>query len=298
MYYAISRLSKVDVKWADLFDTKHNTFCEQHHNPYYELIVIAEGTVYLQVNGVRMTLQAGESLLLMPWETHGGWSSEERQGQFFWVQFSSEPDLNEFCLDRAFKLNIVHADRSELRTTEGHHEDLLIVPRHFRMTKQYKLLGQFEELVATMKQPRGYFRFHATLLLAEMLRLMASDFLEQSHLDTAFPTSYLTFRNLVNYLNNFYMTDVSRETIERVINRKYEYLCQVFKKYAGTNIHHYLHQLRVQRAKYLLHNTTKSIKDIAEEIGYTDAFYFSRMFKKIVGSAPQHYRGKSSESEI
>jgi len=126
---------------------------------------------------------------------------------------------------------------------------------------------------------------------------MAVDFLEQSHLDTAFPASYLTYRNLVKHLNNFYEADVSKETIERVLNRKYEYLCQVFKKYAETNIHQYIHQLRAQRAKYLLHNTAKSIKEIAEEVGYSDAFYFSRMFKKIVGSAPQHYRGKSTDGE-
>ena len=292
MYYALSRLSKLDVKWADLFDANNRTFFEQHHNPHYELIVIADGTVHLQTAEDRMmTLQAGESLLMMPWESHAGWNSHERQGQFFWVQFSCDPILNEFLLDRASKLNIVHAERTELRTTEILHEDLLVVPRHFRTLQRYKLLGLFEKLVETMKQPKGYFRFHATLLLGEILRLMASDFLEQSHLDTAFPASYITFRKMVNHLNNFYETDISKETLERVVDRKYEYLCQVFKKYASTNIHHYIHQLRVQRAKYLLHNTAKSVKEIAEEVGYQDPFYFSRMFKKIAGAAPQHYRG-------
>lgn len=290
MYYALSRLSKLDVKWADLFDANNSTFFGRHHNPYYELIVIADGTVHLQTNEARMTLEAGESLVMMPWESHSGWNSHERQGQFFWVQFSCDPGLNEFVLDRASELNIVHAERTELRTTEILHEDLLVLPRQFRSLQRYKLLGLFEELVETMKQPKGYFRFHATLLLGEILRLMASSFLEQSHLDTSFPTSYLTFRKLVNHLNNFYESDISKETLERVLERKYEYLCQVFKKYAGTNIHHYIHQLKTQHAKHLLRNTAKSVKEIAEEVGYPDPFYFSRMFKKIEGVAPQHYR--------
>jgi AraC-like DNA-binding protein len=290
MYYALSRLSKLDVKWADLFDANNSSFFSRHHNPYYELIVVADGTVHLQTNEARMTLQAGESLLLMPWESHSGWNSHERQGQFFWVQFSCEPGLNEFVLDRASELNIVHAERTELRTTEILHEDLLVLPRQFRSLQRYQLLGLFEELVETMKQPKGYFRFHATLLLGEILRLIVSSFLEMSHLDTAFPTSYLTFRKLVNHLNNFYETDISKETLERVLERKYEYLCQVFKKYTGTNIHHYVHQLKTQHAKHLLRNTAKSVKEIAEEVGYPDPFYFSRMFKKIAGVAPQHYR--------
>ncbi|MGO4271863.1 helix-turn-helix transcriptional regulator [Paenibacillus sp. TAF58] len=64
----------------------------------------------------------------------------------------------------------------------------------------------------------------------------------------------------------------------------------MFKKYAGTNIHHYIHQLKTQRAKHLLRNTAKSVKEVAEEVGYPDPFYFSRMFKKIEGVAPQQYR--------
>ncbi|KRE57362.1 AraC family transcriptional regulator [Paenibacillus sp. Soil750] len=292
MHYSLSRLSTLDVKWADLFDANNPHFFGQHHNPFYELIVIADGTVHLQTADERMILHAGESLLLKPWETHTGWNPQERQGQFFWVQFSCNPTLNEFVLDRATELNIVHAERTELRTTENLHEDLLVIPRQFRSLQRYKLLGLFEELVETMKQPTGYFRFHATLLLGEILRLMANDFLKQSQLDTAFSASYLTFRNLVNYLNNFYDSDISKETLERLMDRKYEYLCQVFKKYAGTNIHNYIHQLKTQRAKHLLRTTDKSVQEIASEVGYPDPFYFSRMFKRIEGVAPLHYRNK------
>ncbi|GFZ79568.1 hypothetical protein GCM10008018_26360 [Paenibacillus marchantiophytorum] len=296
MYYSLSRLSKLDVIWADLFDTKNSSFYrEQHHNPYYELIVIADGTVHLQTGETRMSLHAGQSLLMRPWESHTGWNPEERQGQFFWAQFSCDPGLNEFLLDQASQLNIVHAERTELRTTEMKHEDVLVVPRQFQAIQRYKLLGLFEELVSTMKQPKGYFRFHATLLLGEILRLIASDFLEQSAVDTNFSASYITFRGLVNHLNNSYESDISKDHLEQVLNRKYEYLCQVFKRYAHTNIHHYIHQLRAQRAKYLLLNTGKSVKDIAEEVGYQDPFYFSRMFKKIEGTSPQHFRGASSE---
>ncbi|MGO4271864.1 cupin domain-containing protein [Paenibacillus sp. TAF58] len=143
MYYALSRLSKLDVKWADLFDASNQTFLGRHHNPYYELIVIADGTVHLQTNETRTTLQTGESLLMMPWESHSGWNPHERQGQFFWVQFSCEPGLNEFVLDRASELNIVHAERTELRTTEILHEDLVVVPRQFHSLQRFKLLGLF-----------------------------------------------------------------------------------------------------------------------------------------------------------
>jgi AraC-like DNA-binding protein len=291
MYYSMSRLSILDVRWADLLDTQKNaSFYREHYNPYYELIVVAEGTVNLRAGDDRMTLCMGESYLLKPWEPHGGWESDGANGKFYWVQFSCTPGMNEFVLNRASDLNIVHAERTELRTVEVRHEDQLIIPRLYRSRHRYKLLDLFDQLRETMERPEGYFRFQATLLLAEMLRGIATDFLEHSHLDTAFPISYITFRKLVNLLNNSYEREITKQALERLMDRKYEYLCQVFKKYAGTTINHYIQQLRVQRAKHLLRHTDKNVKTIAKEVGYEEPFYFSRMFKKIEGVSPQHYR--------
>lgn len=291
MYYSMSRLSVLDVKWADLFDVSANsTFFDKHSNPYNELIVVADGTVNLEAGGARMVLQTGDSLVLAPWEQHYGWNRGERQGKFFWAQFSCHPGMDNFALSRSNELSIVHAERTELQTVDMSHEDLIVIPRMHKNRHSYKLLGRFEELVETMNQPNGYFRFQSTLLLADMLRIIANDFLDQSHLDTGFPLSYMTFRKLVNHLNNSYTTEISRKKLEFSLDYKYEYLCQLFNKYTGIPMSQYVQRLRVQRAKHLLRNTGKSIQDIALEVGYPDPFYFSRLFKKLEGIAPLHYR--------
>ncbi|MDF2921715.1 MAG: AraC family transcriptional regulator [Paenibacillaceae bacterium] len=291
MYYSMSRLSVLDVRWADLFNaTAAPTFMKYHYNPYYELIIVAEGTVNFQVEDSSLTLSVGDSIILKPWERHGGWGNASSGGSFFWAQFSCEPGLEEFALHRAPELTIVHAPRTELRTVNTRYEDPVILPRLDRSTKRYKLLGLFQELVETMKEPVGYFRLEATLLLARMLHMMADDFLQRSHLDTSFPVSYITFRRLVDLLNNGHETQLDRKRLEAALDRKYEYLCQVFKKYAGSSINQYIHQLRIQRAKHLLHHTSLSVKEIASQIGYDDPFYFSRMFKRLEQVSPQQFR--------
>ncbi|WP_158606887.1 helix-turn-helix transcriptional regulator [Paenibacillus ginsengarvi] len=229
-------------------------------------------------------------MLLKPWETHGGWKPGERQGRFFWAQFSCDPVMDEFLLHQASELTIIHASQLELRTIERSSDDPLVIPRLFRPKRIYKMLGLFEELLETCKKPKGNFRFHATILLAETLRLISDDWLEHTKLDTAAPTSYRTYRRMISYLNDYYTEDIPKQNLEHFMDRKYEYLCHVFKKYANTNIQQYVHQLRTQRAKYLLHHTSKSVKSIAQEVGYPDPFHFSRIFKKIEGVAPQHYR--------
>jgi len=292
MYFSLSRLAALDVKWADYFDANSPSFLRNHYNPFHQLIVAVDGPVRIETDERRYTLRTGESLLLMPWERHTGWNQEERQGTFFWIQFSCYPSINMFDATMAPDLKIVHTEKTELRTATFGHEDLLIIPKLHLSNKRFQLLHLFEQLAASSNTPKGYFRFQQTLLLGEILHLIASDFLEHSHQDTSFPASYLTYRKLVNHLNNFYEKEVKKEELESMMDRTYEYMCQVFKKYSGTTVVQYVHQLRIQRAKHLLLSTDKKIGAIAQEVGFDDSFYFSRIFKRLEGISPQHYRDK------
>jgi hypothetical protein len=116
------------------------------HSPYFQLITVADGTVHLHVEGQRMSLGVGQSLLLKPWEIHGGWNSYDRNGRFYWVQFSCEPGLQELPPEHISNNNIIHIERTELRTFQSRDEDQLIIPRQFQVKQLYKLLSLFDDL--------------------------------------------------------------------------------------------------------------------------------------------------------
>ena len=63
------------------------------------------------------------------------------------------------------------------------------------------------------------------------------------------------------------------------------FLLIAYFKNGGTRFHYSL-----KKAKELLCNTNKSIKDISRMVGYTDSNYFARIFKRIVGEIPSKYR--------
>lgn len=69
-----------------------------------------------------------------------------------------------------------------------------------------------------------------------------------------------------------------------------DYFGRIFKRETGRRPMEWLNERRLQMASQLLGNTRKSVADVAEACGYACAFYFSRMFKKHVGVAPQNYR--------
>jgi AraC-like DNA-binding protein len=63
-----------------------------------------------------------------------------------------------------------------------------------------------------------------------------------------------------------------------------------FKHVIGDTPAHYLTRLRVQRAMNLLKGTDTPLVQIAQEVGYADAFAFSKAFKRIEGRSPTAYR--------
>jgi AraC-like DNA-binding protein len=67
-------------------------------------------------------------------------------------------------------------------------------------------------------------------------------------------------------------------------------LRRTVSEYTGFALHEYVHRLKMAEAKNRLLNTEQTVKEIAGALGYSDVFYFSRLFKKITGEAPQLFR--------
>ncbi|HZK26497.1 MAG TPA: helix-turn-helix transcriptional regulator, partial [Thermoclostridium sp.] len=68
------------------------------------------------------------------------------------------------------------------------------------------------------------------------------------------------------------------------------YLSRMFKKELGVNFIDYLNGLRVEKAKELLIDSQYKTYEVAEEVGISDAHYFSRLFKKYEGISPTEFR--------
>ena len=68
------------------------------------------------------------------------------------------------------------------------------------------------------------------------------------------------------------------------------YLSKIFKKETGERLLDYISGVRIEAAKHLLSNTTKSVADISTRVGYIDSNAFILAFKKNMGITPGQYR--------
>ncbi|MBW4080023.1 response regulator [Paenibacillus sp. S150] len=101
-----------------------------------------------------------------------------------------------------------------------------------------------------------------------------------------------TFNAIFDYVNEHFREDISIPFLSRQFNLNGNYISQLFKKENGTTLTQYLSNLRIEYACGLLVNTDYSINEISEKAGYTDYFYFSRLFKRMKGLAPSAYRSR------
>jgi two-component system response regulator YesN len=92
------------------------------------------------------------------------------------------------------------------------------------------------------------------------------------------------------FISNNYMKDITLDMVASEICISTYYFSKLFKKETGINFIDYLTKERIDNAKYLIRNSSKSIKQISSEVGYNDSNYFSRVFKKHTGYSPSIYK--------
>lgn len=91
-------------------------------------------------------------------------------------------------------------------------------------------------------------------------------------------------------IHEFYDTGITLEEIAQKLNVTPEYLGTLFHKETGTHFSTYIREHRITKAKELLIGTQMKIYEIADQVGYADAKYFSRVFKESTGQLPADYR--------
>lgn len=68
-----------------------------------------------------------------------------------------------------------------------------------------------------------------------------------------------------------------------------KYVSSVFKAAFGLGVSEYICSVRIHQARVLMEQGFTTVKDIAYQCGFSDQFYFSKVFKKTVGSSPKEY---------
>ena len=105
-----------------------------------------------------------------------------------------------------------------------------------------------------------------------------------------------TMRRIQAYMEeNFADPNLSAASLAERFGVSASYLSRAFKRQTGDTPIDYLHKCRLNRAKALLRDTTASVKDIAQAVGYPDSGALLRQMRKYEGVTPGQYRASTLE---
>ncbi|PUU90459.1 MULTISPECIES: response regulator [Halanaerobium] len=92
------------------------------------------------------------------------------------------------------------------------------------------------------------------------------------------------------YIAENYQDGITLSELARKFNLSAGHLSNLFHEESGESFSDYLNMIRLNKAKELLKTTDDKIYQIADQLGFNDAYYFSSWFKKMVGASPTTYR--------
>lgn len=122
---------------------------------------------------------------------------------------------------------------------------------------------------------------------------MADLFLGQK---PAYVISDPIIKHAIEYLSNNFKNKIGIDTVASELGINKRKLQEGFKLHTGKNVHEYLVQLKMEEAKRLLRDPTRSVKSIAIELGYAETGFFNA-YKNFYGQAPAAARGSEFEKE-
>lgn len=107
------------------------------------------------------------------------------------------------------------------------------------------------------------------------------------------------FQSIKEYIRKHMSEPLSMQKVSSDMGISQSYLSRMFRKYEDTTFSTYLTTLRMEKAKKMLASGDKVfIREVAEQLGYKDQFYFSRIFSSYTGMCPSEYLEKEQKNVI
>lgn len=277
-YKLATHVSKEKIPLGVLYRTTHSR-CEFHDHNFSEIVLILQGSATHCFEGQRLTVRAGDVLLLHPENIHA------------YDDFKDMILVNVIYDSQKLYLPVVDGYRLPMYRT--------FVPENIRHVKccaepimhlEGENMKKVSELIKRMHDelkndlPGG--QLCSIALLIELIITLCR-FYKESERPHEIPQQ---IGEILNYMKKNYNKDIKIDALAKKVNMSRRNFFLVFKKITGLTPIQYLIRLRIANASEKLLNTDKSIADIAYECGFADSNYFCRKFHEINKFSPRNFR--------
>lgn len=224
-------------------------------------IYCTEGSGTIIVEGKKYILKENQAFCIPQYAGHSYYACEEDPWSILWVHFKGE-DTKDYPLQERRIVSF----GSENATNRMHFLfDLL-----FRVLEGNYTLGNF-------------------IYISQVLSLiLAETYYREKHNTTQEQNKHVT--RIIRYMQKHLEENLTLEEIAQEFQLSKSYLNAIFQKYTKHAPVDFFINMKMKKACFLLKTTDLYIYEVAQAMGYADQYYFSRIFKKVVGVSPKTYK--------
>lgn len=257
---------------------------QRHSHEFSELAIVRRGSATHLTDFGNYPIEAGDVFLMREDMIHGFFRARDLE----LVNFMFDPQ--QFMIFS-----------SDLLRLAGYHALFVLDPllrgkdhvKNRLRLSNVELRNINEQIMAIeseFHQKRAGFQ---TMLTGQWLRLIA----DLCRIFSQQPSGQRPFMRLaktVAYMENNFMEKITLDELAKRSAMSVNQFLRVFKKNYKITPINYLTHLRLDRAKELLKDPNLDITEVAFESGFDDSNYFSRVFRKNLGTTPRDFRKKAS----
>lgn len=244
--------------------------------PFHVAIYLLQGSMEIIEDGIPYRIMPDQVFFLKSGIHHWGNRSFEIGSSWYYAHFYC--DAPSSCMEELPR-GIYYDERISLKPSEKDRY-FITLPKLINCEEKTQIKRNFEKMIEA--------HIHGNIPQTS-IRLWQI-FLEcaQNAQDDKVSNGYV--EQIQNYVRQHYIDGFTSVQIQEACGLSYKYAGTLFKEVTGQTIKEYQCTLRLRKAEQLLKETNKSITEIAQLTGFSDVFYFSKIFHRKKGCPPGEYR--------
>ena len=253
-------ISEIYTKFYQEKGTNYNFSGEKHS--YWELTYVDKGELLTTIDGVSYHLKQGDLIFYAPMQFHTQSTFEKISSSYLTINF---------------KMNFNHADLLCNKIFSIQRDSYFIVTRLIEELSNNNLYSDDLSL-CYLKE-----------LIIQMLRLDNSHFHSKptSHMQQTYENELLN--DILLYIDDNIYEKISVSTLCEHFCISTSMLHSLFRKNMNNTAKNYINELKLSKSKELIRNSTHTLSEISEMLGFSSIHYFSKKFKSYFNISPTEY---------
>lgn len=242
-------------------------------------IFVVKGSIHVFEDKTEYRVNEGSYLFLRKNISHWGGDSYKPDTKWFYIHFYDSPQ-NESSIE---KIEYKYYPQSSL-INEDTYSTKLSLPKHGRVTNANYTKSKLKNLVALYDNPHPMRPLQLSLQTYQFFIELYSDHIEEQQESK---NNYIV-NQMIKIMRNS-ENKLRGEEVATFLGMNYAYLSTIFKKQTGRSVNVYQNELLIEKAIEMFKKNEGNVSEVSDALGFSNPFYFSRVFKRITGVAPTTY---------